>query len=72
MNLIEDEYHFLLVCPHYTNIRRKYLPRYYCRWPNLHKFSTLMSSKSERILTRLCKYIHFAEKRRIQINDDVN
>ena len=50
MNLIEDEYHFLLVCPHYTNIRRKYLPRYYCRWPNLHKFSTLMSSKSERII----------------------
>lgn len=71
MNIIEDEYHFLLVCPYYTNLRRKYLPRYYCHWPNMHKFSMLMSSKSERILTRLSKYLYFAEKRRNQLSEDM-
>ena len=30
MNVIENEFHFLLACPNYIDIRRKYLPAYYC------------------------------------------
>ena len=38
MNTIENEYHFLLVCPLYRQLRVNYLPKYYCHWPNMAKF----------------------------------
>lgn len=32
MNMIEDEtYDFVLVCPFYTELRKTWLPKYYCR-----------------------------------------
>ena len=34
MNLVEDEFHFLLACPYYTDLRRKYFSAYFCRWPS--------------------------------------
>ena len=39
MNVIESEYHFLLICPLYNDIRTKYLPRYYFTWPTVNKFN---------------------------------
>ena len=36
MNTIENEYHFLLICPLYTDLRRSYLKPYYCHWPTLN------------------------------------
>ena len=38
MNIIESEFHFMLICPLYADLRSKYLNRYYCRWPTVHKF----------------------------------
>ena len=32
MRSIENEYHFLMICPHYVDIRRKYLQAYYCNY----------------------------------------
>ena len=64
MNKIESEYHFLLVCPLYAELRRQYLPQYYCRWPFITKFKNLMQSKSERVIKRLSKYIFFAQNKR--------
>ena len=37
-NLVENEYHLLLVCPFYRELRQKYFKPYYCRWPTLNKF----------------------------------
>ena len=31
MNMIEDKYHFLLVCPTYRELRKTHLPNFYCR-----------------------------------------
>jgi hypothetical protein len=33
---VEDEYHFMLLCPLYSNIRCKYIPNTYnrYRWPS--------------------------------------
>lgn len=67
MRMIEDEYHFLLVCPKYSDLRRKYFPLYYCHWPNKHNFITLMSSKSQKSLNKLSKYLYFAQKRRNEV-----
>ena len=64
MNSIENEYHFLLVCPHYTDIRRKYFAPYYCRWPSMRKFMSLMQSKNGRIVNNLSKYIFYANPKR--------
>ena len=33
MNILEDEFHFLLVCPAYKDIRTSILPNYYRCWP---------------------------------------
>ena len=64
MRMIEDEYHFLLTCPLYNDLRTKYFSRYFCHWPNMTKFKLLMSSKSKYTLLKLSKYIYFAQKRR--------
>lgn len=64
MNSIENEYHFLLVCPHYIDIRRKYFAPYYCRWPSMRKFISLMQSKYTRTVNNLSKYIFYANSRR--------
>lgn len=64
MNMIESEYHFILVCPFYIDIRKKYFKTYYNRWPTLQKFELLMSSNSKSTQINLSKYIYFAMKRR--------
>ena len=66
LNVVESEYHFLLVCPNLLELRRKYLPPYYCHWPNLNKFDSLMSSSSKKTLLNLAKFVYHAEKARIR------
>ena len=60
MKVIENEYHFLLVCPFYTNIRKTYLKPYFCHWPNVHKFESLMKSTHTKTILNLSKYIYYA------------
>ena len=35
----ETEYHFLLVCTKYKDLRTKYFNRYYFSWPNMQKIN---------------------------------
>ena len=68
MKQIENEYHFLLVCPLYRDIRVKYFPPYFCHWPNINKFDALLSSKSRKVrkhMNNIAKFIYIASKRRI-------
>ena len=65
MKVIENEYHFLLVCPHYRDLRIKCLQPYFCRWPSLNKFDQLLSSTSKTTILRLAKFIYLANKIRI-------
>ena len=30
MNVVENEYHFVLVCPAYRSVHTHFLPTYYC------------------------------------------
>lgn len=64
MNVIENEFHFLLVCPFYREIRKRFLKSFYCHWPTLNKFDMLMSSENKASIIRLSKYIYFATKLR--------
>lgn len=65
MQKIEDEYHFLLVCPNYRDLRKKYFKSYFCHWPSLYKFDNLMSATSKKAILNLAKFIYFAAKIRI-------
>ena len=38
-NDIEDEYHFILECSKYVEIRRKYIKSYYCIKPSAFKLT---------------------------------
>ena len=47
MQRVEDEYHFLLECPKYDDLRREYLPRYYVNYPNRCKYLNLISTEND-------------------------
>ena len=65
-NQIENEYHFLLICPLYSELRKLYMKRYYYQWPTLNKFDKLMSSNNKTVVVKLAKYIYFASQLRKQ------
>ena len=66
LNEIEDEYHFLLVCPVLSNLRKKYIKNYYSRRPSVFKLLQLLSSNNTKELSNLGKYLCFAQKLRAQ------
>ena len=45
--ILEDEFHFMLECLLYSNIRTLYVKRYYYTRPNMFKLTELMSSNSK-------------------------
>lgn len=53
MACIENEYHFVLVCPAYRTVRQEHLPKYYCSWPNNFKLFHLLQAKSKSITIKL-------------------
>lgn len=57
-NDVEDEYHFVLVCDFYTELRKLYIKKYYHVRPNMAKFITLLNSGSIITLKKLGKYVH--------------
>ena len=61
-NMIENEFHFLLSCPAYSELRQKYMKRYYCTWPTIRKFTSLMTSNSKLQLLNTAKLLYFANK----------
>lgn len=65
MNVVEDEYHFSLVCPRYRALHIKYLKQYYCHWPTLQKFDSLLSTSHKKTIYNLAKFVHLANKIRV-------
>ena len=64
MSQIESEYHFLLVCPLYTELRRKFFIPYFFHWPNLNKFDQLMLSNPKQVTLSIEKFIFSAQELR--------
>ena len=63
-SLQEDEFHLLLVCPLYSELRSKYLPKYYTTHVNVEKFTNLMSTVNVNLTRNLAMYIYYAFKKR--------
>jgi hypothetical protein len=43
LNVVEDEYHFILQCEKYIDVRRRYLKKYYWQMPSCFKLVQLLS-----------------------------
>ena len=57
-NKVEDEYHFLLICPLYSGLRKQYIPEKFFLQPNLHRFNISMSAKSETLIRQLFFFVY--------------
>ena len=57
INDLEGEYHFVLVCPVYADLRKEYIKKYLYKKRSVHKFIELMSTKNNSILKNLSKFI---------------
>ena len=62
--VVEDEFHFIIECPLYTELRRKYIPNYYYRRPSMLKLVELINTHNSRLLKKLGSFIYHAFKTR--------
>ena len=67
MNVVENEYHFVLVCPAYRSVRTHFLPTYYCSWPNIYKLEHLLKAANKNLTIKLYNYLKTAWKIRCHI-----
>ena len=56
----------------YTDIRRKYINKYYYKNPSVLKFIKRVKSKDATVLNNLCKYVYEAFEKRVNIVNVVN
>lgn len=56
-NIIEDEFHFVLECQKYNDIRKRYINKYYWGRPNIPKFVELITSSNSKTIKNLAAYI---------------
>ena len=64
LNDVEDEFHFVLKCPLYDQLRRKYVKPYYYRKPSVFKLVQLLSVQNVRELCNLGNFLRFAGRLR--------
>ena len=62
LNVVENEYHFILQCEKYIDVRRKYLKKNYWQRPSCFKLVQLLSVRNIKELNNLGKYLLLAEK----------
>ena len=53
---LDDEFHFLLECPRYHDIRRQYLPTYFRVRPSMFKCIELLNTNNDKTVRSLAKY----------------
>lgn len=63
-NKLEDEFHFLLECSLYNELRTKYIKKYFWSRPNILKFVELVSTENTVILKNLGTFTFKAFEKR--------
>ena len=54
---LEDEYHFILKCSFYSELRSRFIKKYYWKRPSFFKFVQLLSTNNVKDLSNLGKFI---------------
>ena len=62
VNKIEDDFHFLVECDLYKEIRRRLIPKYFWARPSMYKVLELVTTEKSSFLKRLSKYVYLAAK----------
>ena len=52
-----DEYHYLMRCTYYNDLRKKHIPKKFYHRPNVINYRKLMGSSNRNLLIRLAKFI---------------
>ena len=65
--ILEDEFHFVIECPMYLELRKRYISKYYWRRPSMFKFVELINSSNTSCIRKLCTYIFHAFKLRSEL-----
>ena len=60
MNVIGDEFHFLLECPKYENLRKEFIPNYFVKKKSVFHFCKLLSKKGS-VMLKLGKFIKLSK-----------
>ena len=66
-NILEDEFHFVLSCRIYADLRLRFIPQKYFINPTIHKLHILLASKNDTVIRNLAQYIYYASNRRKEI-----
>ena len=67
-DVLEDEYHFVLECPAYKELRKTYISKYFWKRPNMFKFIELINSSNTRCIRSLCTFIFQARTKLLYDN----
>ena len=59
-NVLEDEYHFVLECSLYNELRKQYIPSFYRKNHSMQKCIQLLSIENPSLLRKLSCYVHKA------------
>ena len=63
-NCLEDEFHFILECHLYQDLRNEYIKKYIWNRPNIPKFNELLQSENKKTIKNLSVYIYKSFKKR--------
>ena len=61
-----DEFHFVLECSLYQELRQEYIKRYFWIRPNIPKFIELVQSENKNIIKNLSVYIYKSFEKRTE------
>ena len=61
---IEDEYHFVCVCPAYSDLRYKHIEIYYYNPRSMYNFCNLLQTREKSHLVNFAKFLYEAFERR--------
>ena len=57
LGCVDDEFHFLLECPFFSDLRKVHIPKYYYNHPNYFKYSKLLLMKGNKKLQNMSKFV---------------
>lgn len=59
-NCLEDEYYFVLQCRLYNDLRKRFIPSRFWKYPSMYTFIELINSDKTSIIKQLANYIEKA------------
>ena len=72
LDVVEDEFHFLFVCPLYDDLRNQYIPSFYTRQPlSQYKFIELMNNRKPETIRNCARYLFYASQKRASFLEDL-